>query len=137
MMREKSVLCNFARRRMVEEFWKLVHRNVGLVEIRFCSFAPLLLPLDVAQVGNEGRRAAAGPSLITSGPWTSAGIGGNEINFYFEKFPSFHRGQLETWGGEGTMGSIEWLREIEFGEVSLGPTDFTDFYRVLENEQGW
>lgn len=42
-----------------------------------------------------------GPPLITSGPWTSAGIGGNEINFYFEKFPSFHRGQLETWLGRG------------------------------------
>lgn len=62
----------------------------------FCSF-PFSWP-------RLGRWPAAGRPMERPSShhlWTSAGIGGNEINFYFEKFPSFHRGQLETWLGRG------------------------------------
>lgn len=126
VMREKSVLCNFARR-VVEEFWKLVHRNVALAKFVF------VLSLPPSTWPRLGKTREDDPS--SHHPWTSAGIGGNEINFYFEKFPSFHRGQLETWLGRHGLNRMITRNRIRW--TFFGANRFHRFYRVLENEEGW
>lgn len=131
LMREKSVRATSTRRRMVEEFWKLVHRNVGLGEIRFVlSFPFLSFPFSTWL---ETREDDPRPehTLLSSPPGP---VRGSVVTRSIFISKSFHRGQLETWRG-GSHGLNRMITRNRIRWTFFGANRFHRFYRVLENER--
>lgn len=82
----------------------------------------LFFPFPLRRGPGWERRGKMTPPLITPGPARGSVV--TRSIFISKSFPLSTA--VSSKLGWGAMGSIEWLREIEFGELSLEPTDFTD-----------